>query len=187
MCILTEKPSGAGIIVPCSQIDTACLGVIVLPAVAEGVIIRRGGFLFYGQLIAKAIILVVPGDFSACIHQLRDVSMDIGQVVLHIFSVYCAEQKLRSPEEVLGLAAGLVHDDILPVVDMAGGDAIYRLALAQAISVVGTISTLHIFLFDSIDANSFFFPFIFLKKCKSAFDCSKAPLLCIIYNLGITT
>ena len=75
-----QKPPHFWLVVPCPQIDFLCLLIVVLPAVAERVVVFSVRLYF----IAKGVVLIGLDDVSFFVGQLYYIPMRIGYIVLFL-------------------------------------------------------------------------------------------------------
>ena len=89
-----QEPPLLRLVIPRPQVHFPCLLIVILPAVAEGVVI----FLIRLYLIAEGVIFIGLGDFSIPICQLHHIPMGIGHIILQlIFCVVVIHHAFVSP------------------------------------------------------------------------------------------
>ncbi len=76
--ISCQKPPLVRLVVPCPQIDFFRLFIVVLPAVAERVVI----FVVRLYFIAKGIVLVGLSNSAAFVGQLHHIPMRVSHIIL---------------------------------------------------------------------------------------------------------
>ena len=147
--IRIQKPAHLGIIIPAVEVIQPCLGIIVIPPIAEGVGCTDGVAvgIFDACALAPCVVAVLRSKLAAYgVCYGYDVALQIIDIVVKMIVRISKTNTITSRvvEEPHGALSGLLRQNLTAVEEILRGDAVDRLARSYPVGVIGEAE--HIFI-----------------------------------------
>ena len=147
--VRVQKSSDHGVIIPAHEVIKAGFGIIVIPAIAEGVSGAKGGGHGAGDRlgIAPGVVGVGHDGRAAGIDQSHDIALQIVNVVVCIAFVLETNTGRTMVQEIEGVASGSgLRNQLRPVPGVGGLHAVYGFGQPCSVAAIGIAYTRGAFL-----------------------------------------